>query len=74
MQLGEAYGRSLRGRLPGEEAQPNDDVYHEIACEDWGTRPGYMMRVYFKDAVFMALRARANKKQTKQTKKQRKEK
>lgn len=51
--------RSLRGRLPGDDADPNDDVYHEIVCEDWGKRPGYTMRLYFREAVFSALRSAA---------------
>merc|ERR1712232_821221 len=42
--------KSLRGRLPGD-SDANDDVYHEIACEDWGKRPGMQVRIQFEPQV-----------------------
>jgi len=47
--------RSLRGRLRGEE-EPNDDVYHEIVCEDWGKRMGLERRFLFAPLVLNTLR------------------
>jgi hypothetical protein len=47
---------SLRGRLPGAQGDPNNDVYHEVLCEDWGKRIGISRRVFFTDCVLQALR------------------
>lgn len=49
---------SLHGRLPGA-SDPNNDVYHEIVCEDWGKRPGFSRRIFFKPKVLRALRTSA---------------
>lgn len=47
--------RSLRGRTQEDEPEPNEELYHEIACEDWGRRPGMQMRVYLAENLFQAL-------------------
>jgi hypothetical protein len=46
---------SLVGRVRGQN-DPNNDVFHEVICEDWGKRIGYSKRVYIKPAVSQALR------------------
>jgi len=45
---------SLRGRRPGQPPRVNDDVYHEILCEDWGKRPGFEKKVRLDESVFAA--------------------
>lgn len=50
---------SLRGRLPGQTPKANDDVYHEILCEDWGRRPGFEKKVRLDESVFEALQTAA---------------
>jgi len=49
---------SLHGRAPGV-SDANNDVYHEIVCEDWGKRPGMSRRIFFKPMVMRALRRSA---------------
>jgi len=51
--------KSLVGRPPGE-FDPNNDVYHEIVCEDFGKRYGLQRRVTFNPSVFRALRVAAS--------------
>jgi hypothetical protein len=46
---------SLRGRLPGQ-SDSNNDVFHEVICEDWGKRDGYSKRVYLTAPVSRSLR------------------
>lgn len=50
--------RSLCGRAPGEY-DPNNDVYHEILCEDWGRREGAQRRVIFQPDVLRLLHGTA---------------
>jgi len=49
---------SLCGRLP-TDADPNNDVFHEVACEDWGRRHGFSSRLFLDAAVMGALRTAA---------------
>eukprot|EP00439_Symbiodinium_sp_Y106_P032803 s5686_g3.t3 len=46
--------RSLFGRLRGED-NANDDVYHEIVCEDWGRRFGFSKRIKLEPIVVNTL-------------------
>ncbi|CAK9060139.1 unnamed protein product [Durusdinium trenchii] len=48
---------SLEGRLPGRRPNPNEDVHHEILCEDWGRRPGFQKKVRLDESIFLALRS-----------------
>jgi len=50
---------SLRGRLPGA-SDPNNDVFHEVACEDWGKRNGYSRRVFLEPSVTRAFQVAAS--------------
>ncbi|CAE7303561.1 TOP2 [Symbiodinium natans] len=51
--------RSLVGRLRGED-NANDDVYHEIVCEDWGRRPGFSKRIKLEPPIMNALHVAAS--------------
>lgn len=48
--------RSLEGRTPETVPAPNDDLYHESICEDWGRRSGLSRRVFFEPIVTRSLR------------------
>ncbi|CAE7504558.1 NRPS8, partial [Symbiodinium natans] len=48
--------RSLEGRTPETLQAPNDDLYHESICEDWGRREGLSRRIFFEPAVARSLR------------------
>mmetsp|Transcript_12709 Transcript_12709/g.41041 ORF Transcript_12709/g.41041 Transcript_12709/m.41041 type:complete len:735 (-) Transcript_12709:50-2254(-) len=50
---------SLRGRAPGRAPDPNNDVFHEVVCEDWGKRTGFSARLFLERPVLSALRAAA---------------
>ncbi|CAE8603607.1 unnamed protein product, partial [Polarella glacialis] len=52
--------RSLCGRTTGTASDPNNDVYHEVADEDWGKRAGICRRIYFAERVTRTLRAAAS--------------
>ncbi|CAE7507863.1 ddaD [Symbiodinium sp. CCMP2592] len=51
--------RSLFGRLRGED-NANDDVYHEIVCEDWGRRFGFSKRIKLEPIVVNTLHLAAS--------------
>ena len=46
-------------RRPGSLPEPNDDLYHESICDDWGRRSGMSRRIYFHSNVTRTLRAAA---------------
>lgn len=50
---------SLRGRTPGAAPDPNNDVFHEVICEDWGRRGGFCSRIFFDKPVLATMRAAA---------------
>merc|ERR1712151_94618 len=50
---------SLLGRLPGAPGDPNNDIYHEATCEDFGRREGFLKRIFFGTAVLKALHTAA---------------
>eukprot|EP00929_Paragymnodinium_shiwhaense_P028931 TRINITY_DN16694_c0_g1_i1.p1 TRINITY_DN16694_c0_g1~~TRINITY_DN16694_c0_g1_i1.p1 ORF type:complete len:1586 (-),score=297.51 TRINITY_DN16694_c0_g1_i1:44-4801(-) len=52
--------RSLYGRIRGEN-DPNNDVFHEIICEDWGKRKGYSRRLVIQPEITQFLRHAATK-------------
>eukprot|EP00913_Durusdinium_trenchii_P013108 g12304.t1 len=44
---------------PGNLPEPNDDLYHESICDDWGRRAGQSRRIYFHPNVTRTLRLAA---------------
>jgi len=49
----------LRGRPPGRAPDANNDVFHEVVCEDWSKRGGYSTRLFLEEPVLSALRLAA---------------
>ncbi|CAJ1366075.1 unnamed protein product, partial [Effrenium voratum] len=49
--------RRLRRSLRKHECnEPNEDLYHESICDDWGKREGWSRRIYFHPNVAQTLR------------------
>lgn len=47
-------------RDAAEQPEPNEDLYHESICDDWGKRSGMSRRIYFHANVTRTLRLAAS--------------
>lgn len=47
-------------RDAAEQPEPNEDLYHESICDDWGKRRGMSRRIYFHENVTRTLRLAAS--------------